>query len=416
MLGARAGALEHETYERRLYLNAQMSQMTSNATDFRYGKDVRLYKMRGAYRAFYNGCARRLKEILDGLLLRVSAWGAADGLALLAFEVATILLTARAAISGAIPVERLVFYLSALWLFTSQLLALADNIVSIRTESLFMGDTLDLLEAPIEPAPADAGEREFVDGDVVFDHVWFRYPGTKAWVLEDFSMTIPKGTVTALVGVNGAGKTTVVKLLTGLYLPERGAISIGGVDIREYSQKTLASRFGVVFQQVEPIAATVAENVAWKTGRIDRARAEDCLRKAGLWEKVSSLPRGMDTMLLRVLDPEGAVLSGGENQKLAIARALYREADILVLDEPTAALDALAEEKIYREFGDILSGRTGLFISHRLASTRFCDRIVLLDGGRSRQEGTHDELVSVDGPYRTMYETQAAYYKEEAHA
>ena len=174
------------------------------------------------------------------------------------------------------------------------------------------------------------------------------------------------------------------------------------------------SLFGVVFQEADPIALTIAETVAASVDNIDRERVEACLKTAGLWQKVESFAKGIDTPLLKIIDEDGAILSGGENQKLMIARALYREGTrMMVMDEPTAALDALAEQKIYQEFDKLLRGRTALFISHRLASTRFCDRILLLDGGHISQAGTHDELIAQEGLYKTLFTTQGKYYQEE---
>ena len=171
------------------------------------------------------------------------------------------------------------------------------------------------------------------------------------------------------------------QLVTGLYQPTEGKILINGVDAATLPQEQLFSLFGVVFQEVQPLALTIAENVAATDTDIDREGVIESLKKAGLWEKVYSLPKGIDSPMLKVIEEDGVVLSGGENQKLSIARALYRKGTrMMIMDEPTAALDALAEEKIYREFDEILSGKTALFISHRLASTRFCDRIALLDG------------------------------------
>jgi len=228
------------------------------------------------------------------------------------------------------------------------------------------------------------------------------------------NLYIPAGEKCALVGVNGAGKTTLVKLITGLYQPAEGQVLVNGVDAATIPQEEIFSLFGVVFQEVQPLALTIAENVAASDTGIDRDRVIECLKQAGLWEKVSKLPKGIDSPMLKVIQDDGVVLSGGENQKLSIARALYREGTrMMIMDEPTAALDALAEEKIYREFDEILSGKTALFISHRLASTRFCDRIVLLDGGRIVQQGTHEELLKEDGLYQKMFTAQSKYYRSE---
>ncbi len=186
------------------------------------------------------------------------------------------------------------------------------------------------------------------------------------------------------------------------------------MDAATLQKEKLYSLFGVVFQEVDPVALTIAETVAAGVTDIDRGRVEQSLKTAGLWDKMRSLPKGMDTSLLKIIHEDGAILSGGENQKLMIARALYRpHTRMMVMDEPTAALDALAEQKIYQQFDSLLKGRTALFISHRLASTLFCDRVLLLDGGRIAQHGAHEELLSQPGLYRRLFTTQGKYYQEQ---
>jgi ABC-type multidrug transport system fused ATPase/permease subunit len=248
---------------------------------------------------------------------------------------------------------------------------------------------------------------------VEFEHVSFKYPNANKYVFEDLSFRIEPSEKLALVGVNGAGKTTIVKLLTGLYRPTSGRILINDIDYTQFSIEDLHKLFGVVFQDIEPLAVTIKENIAASSSDIDEKRVEMALRQVGLWDKISQYEKGIDQMLLKIIDEDGAVLSGGENQKLMIARAIYRSGtQMIIMDEPTAALDALAEEKIYREFDQIMQGKTALFISHRLASTLFCDRILLLDGGKMVEEGTHDELLSHDGLYAHMFKTQGKYYQE----
>ncbi len=187
---------------------------------------------------------------------------------------------------------------------------------------------------------------------------------------------------------------------------------MNGIDYLDFSLSDLKRLFTVVFQEVEPIAVSIAQNVAAALQGFDRQLVEQCLQRAGLWEKVASLPQGMDTQVLKIVEPDGIVFSGGENQKLMIARALYRtEARIMIMDEPTAALDALAEEKIYQEFNQLMEDRTAIFISHRLASTRFCDEIMLLDGGTIAERGTHEELMMQNGLYAEMFREQSKYYQ-----
>jgi ATP-binding cassette subfamily C protein len=243
----------------------------------------------------------------------------------------------------------------------------------------------------------------------------FRYPGQETDALRDINVKIEPGERLAIVGLNGAGKTTFVKLLTRLYEPRAGRVLVDGRSARDYSREEYYSLFSPVFQDIHCFAFSLAENVALAPkGEFDRDRVMDCLERAGLGDKVRSLPQGIDQILLRQLELDGIELSGGECQKLALARALYKDAPVLILDEPTAALDALAEERTYLQFDELSRGKTAIYISHRLASTRFCDRILVFDGGRISEMGSHGELLAAGGGYARLFELQAQYYQEDA--
>ena len=232
--------------------------------------------------------------------------------------------------------------------------------------------------------------------------------------LRGISLNVQEGEVVTLLGGNGAGKTTFIKLLCGLYEPSEGQIMMDGKDMREYEKAELFSCFSAVFQNVEVYPFSVAENVSMQQmEETDLEKVKACLKKCGLSEKVEGLKYKEQTQMLKVLDAEGVDFSGGEKQKLALARALYKEAPIIVLDEPTAALDPLAEERLYRAFDELIGEKTGIYISHRLSSTRFCDKIAMFEDGKIVEYGTHDELIALKGAYYELYETQAQYYREE---
>ncbi len=266
-------------------------------------------------------------------------------------------------------------------------------------------------------------EKEACEGEEVkqeanyefrFENVSFRYPGAEEYALKNINFTIRAGQKLAVVGLNGAGKTTFVKLLLRLYEPTEGTIYLNGRDVRTYSLKSYYTLFSPVFQDMECYAFSLAENVSLcPEEKTDKARAERCLRDAGLGNKLSEWEKGVDTPILKVLHNDGINPSGGEKQKIALARALYKNAQVVILDEPTAALDALAESKLYEEFDALVQGRTSVYISHRLASTRFCDVIALFKGGDIIEYGTHEELMVKQGKYAEMFEMQAHYYKEE---
>ena len=215
-----------------------------------------------------------------------------------------------------------------------------------------------------------------------------------------------------MVGVNGAGKTTLVKLICGFLDPTGGRVLLDGRDIREYNRADYYKVFSAVFQEFSLLAGSIAANVAQEETEADRERVEKCLEMAGLKPKIDSLPEGCDTYLNREVYEEAIQLSGGETQRLMLARALYKNAPIIVLDEPTAALDPIAESEMYRKYHEMTDGRSSVYISHRLASTRFCDRIIMLDQHRICEEGGHEELLRRGGKYAGLYEVQSRYYKE----
>ncbi len=254
---------------------------------------------------------------------------------------------------------------------------------------------------PIEKR--DDGQYEFA-----FHDVSFSYPGTNIPVLEHVTLSFAVGEKTALVGRNGAGKTTLIKLLCRLYEPTSGYITLNGIDIRKYSYKEYTQAFSVVFQDFHLFSLPLDENIAAGT-EIDEAALQSSLAKVGLTDRVQQLPQGVRTRLYNN-NGSGVDLSGGEAQRTAIARALYKDAPFVILDEPTAALDPIAEAEIYEQFSQMISGKTAVYISHRMSSCKFCDRIIVLDHGRIAEDGTHDTLLANHGIYANLYETQAQYY------
>lgn len=214
--------------------------------------------------------------------------------------------------------------------------------------------------------------------------------------------------------MNGAGKSTLVKLICGLYKPTSGSIYMDGVDISDIDKEEYFKEFSVVFQDIAVFAYSIASNIACcKKEEEDKVKLKESLRMSGLLDKIESLPKGVDTSLLKELDPEGVEFSGGQMQKLMLARALYKKSPIVILDEPTAALDPIAESEMYEKYNTFTSEKTSIFISHRLSSTRFCDRIILLNNGEILEEGTHEELIKKGGNYANMFEVQSHYYKKK---
>lgn len=259
------------------------------------------------------------------------------------------------------------------------------------------------------PLPAAGTPLEFV-----LEDVGFRYPGAESWALRRVNLRIEAGKRLAIVGVNGAGKSTLVKLLTRLYEVGEGRILLNGIDIRRFDRIAYYELFSPVFQNVEVFAFPLAENVSMKTPQqTNRERAREVLQKAGLSDKLARLEKGVDTEILKVIHDDGIDLSGGERQKLALARALYKDAPVVVLDEPTAALDPLAESQLYQDFDALIGGKTSVYISHRLSSTRFCDAIALFKDGQLAEYGSHESLMAAGGDYEAMFSVQAQWYRNK---
>ena len=303
---------------------------------------------------------------------------------------------------------------SATWWITDIL----NTLGTLRTQSLGISTIREALEYP-EPYKFEEGlplaYEQGASYELKLEKVSFRYPDTEKDVLKNISLTFRPGEKLAVVGLNGAGKTTLVKVMTGLLDPTEGKVTLNGVDIRDYNRKDYYKLFSAVFQHFSLLPASIGENIAQSNEEIDEQRVKDCLLKAGLWEKISSLPEGYHTKLNRHVYEEATELSGGETQRLMLARALYKDAPFLMLDEPTAALDPIAESEIYNAYNEMTAGKSAVFISHRLASTRFCNRILLLQNGVIAEEGSHGELMAMGGLYADLFAIQSKYYKEDSH-
>lgn len=264
---------------------------------------------------------------------------------------------------------------------------------------------------PPERAGQQLDANEFPPS-IVLHNVSYKYCGAPAATLEEINLHIHSGERLAVVGVNGAGKTTLVKLLCGLYEPTTGSITISGKNTGTHMKDNCFELFSVVFQDIHLLSCDIAGNVSQQTPEeTDMNLVWHCLEASGLADKVRSLTSREKTQIVKMVHPDAIELSGGELQKLALARALYKNAPVLILDEPTAALDPIAEDEVYQQYASLTKGKTSVFISHRLASTRFCDRIVLLGEGRILEEGTHESLIKMNGVYANMFQVQASQYK-----
>lgn len=381
--------------------------------DFKYGKDIRIFSLKNRLLVNIENFMNRMldkQHKVDRYRFKISFL---ENLSIYLGQFVALLVFAYMAVNGQMTIASLIASLTILTILSNIIQVVNQDVTNVYENIEYVILTYDFLDSNLIKS-RDGKDHKFQGPiSIKFDRVSFKYPGSDKYVFKDLSFEIDANKNVALVGVNGAGKTTIVKLLVGLYKPTEGTIYLDGINADDLSMEARFRIFSVVFQETEPLALTVAENIAGVENGINRERVKETLEKVGLWKKISSLENGIDQNVLKVIYEDGVILSGGENQKLMIARALYKkDTSVMIMDEPTSALDALAEEKIYKEFDSYMGNKTGIFISHRLASTRFCDEILFLDGGEISAKGSHQYLMENSKEYREMFETQGKYYKE----
>ena len=316
---------------------------------------------------------------------------------------------------GAFDVGSITQYVGAATAMVTNVFALTDLLGIMKTNAPYLEKTFEFLDIPNAMYQGSLTTEKRADRqyEVEFKDVSFKYPGSDIWALRHVNMKFKVGKRLAIVGENGSGKTTFIKLLCRLYDPQEGQILLNGIDIRKYRYDDYMSIFSVVFQDFRLICQPLGNNVAGSI-EYDRERVEKALIDAGFGDRLASMDKGLDTMIYKNLTEDGVDVSGGEAQKIAIARALYKDAPFIILDEPTAALDPIAEAEIYSKFNDIAGDKTAIYISHRLSSCKFCDEIAVFHEGGVIQHGTHAELIADEtGKYHELWNAQAQYYTEK---
>lgn len=317
-------------------------------------------------------------------------------------------------LSHDLPASDFLLFFSAIGGFTKQITGILGCVADLHRESLEISVIQEYINYPeIFCFDQTKSIPEFYQWELILEDVTYTYPGADNPTISNLNLTVHSGERIAIVGLNGAGKTTLIKMLCGLIDPDSGRVLLNGIDIKTFNRKEYYGLFSAVFQQFSILNATIAENIAQCITGIDYKKVWDCLHKADISEDIMQYPEGLNTHVGRDVYQDGIVMSGGQLQRLLLARALYKDAPILILDEPTAALDAIAEDRIYKQYSKLTCGKTAVFISHRLASTRFCDRIVYLADGEIIEEGTHNELMAQNGEYCKMFEIQSQYYRED---
>ena len=400
---------EEAEYEKQMYY------LSGRARDMTAAKDIRIFGLRpwieelydkamGAYIAFQKKAQgvyiwARIVDLVLSFLRNAIAYAYLIGLV----------------IDNGLDVAEFLLFFSAVGGFTAWVSGILGGFNTLHKQSLDISTVRECLEFN-EPFKFAEGEHIEAEAnrkyEIRLENVSFRYPGADKDTLTGINLTLHPGEKLAVVGINGAGKTTLIKLICGFLDPTEGRVLLNGKDIRDYNRTDYYTMFSAVFQSFSLLAGTIATNVAQDSVEINMERVKDCVDKAGLRKKIESLKDGYETYLNREVFEEAMLLSGGETQRLMLARALYKNAPFIVLDEPTAALDPIAESEMYQKYNEMTSGKSSIYISHRLASTRFCDRIILIDNGGIGEEGTHEELLKKGGKYAELYEIQSKYYKE----
>ena len=397
-------------------LNQKLGHVEELPDDFAAAKDIRIYSMASWLRECYRDLSDQRSKWDRNVVKKSFLSRIADLVVILIRDGGAYALLIHMFYSGKIGIDEFVLYFAAISSFASWVGGIISCWNTANTVSLKLCDFRDFVDYPEYDGSgiAKAADHMNTVPEIEFKNVSFRYDGAEQDTIHDLSLKIKSGEKLALVGLNGAGKTTLVKLLCGLYRPTSGEIFFNGIPLSDFKREDYYKLISPVFQEIRTAFFSLAETVSGKsTAETDLEKAETCMRQAGLGAKIDALPDGIHTKLNKRVHENGTELSGGEAQKLMLARALYKDAPLLILDEPTAALDPIAESKIYNEFNVMAKNKTSLFISHRLASTSFCDRIILLENGNITEEGTHQELMGANGTYKGLFDIQSCWYKED---
>lgn len=391
-----------------------MNYLSERSRDYTLAKDVRIFGMQNWIEDVYDSMLRLYRSfVARGECVYI--WGNIIDVILAFMRNGIVyLFLIGGVLKGDMSVAEFVLYFNTVNAFTSGIGKIMTDLATLQKQSLDICAVREFLDYP-ETFKMDEGIPITPDLNILYQielqDVSFRYPEAEKNTLSHINLTIRQGEKLAIVGLNGAGKTTLIKLICGFLDPTEGKVLLNDTDIRAYNRRDYYKLFSAVFQDFSVLDVTIAENIAQTDKNINWSLMEQCINQAGLTEKIRKLPNGVETHIGKVFE-DGIYLSGGEVQRLMLARALYKNAPIIVLDEPTSSLDPIAESELYNKYNELTAGRMAVYISHRLASTRFCDRIILIEEGSIGEEGTHDELISRNGHYADLFEIQSRYYRE----
>lgn len=405
--------VEYEFRVKVVPLNRRVKYLQHIASNIEYGKEIRVnsfqrlttQKIEEAETEIFLLVKKMLHNSMNAMRLTHTTTAIQD-------VVVYFVLGYKVLLAKTLSIGDFSLYFGSINTFKSALVSIMSEIGDMRIKGRYLGHYLSYMSLPEESQDLEKGTDVPLIEQLMFENVSFRYPGQEAYSVKDLSFTIRKGEKVAFVGTNGAGKSTVVKLMLRLYKPTEGRILLNGIDINEMSCEEYLRQFAVVFQDYKLFAYTIRENIS----KEDIGNDEELnllMRDIGLYERIACLPNKYETMYSRDFDEKGVEFSGGESQKIAIARAQYKNSQVIIMDEPTAALDPLAEAEIYQKFDLLTKGKSAIYISHRLSSCRFCDVIYTMSNGRIMEKGSHEQLLKNDGLYAQMFQAQAQYYVEK---
>lgn len=403
---------EHQKEEEISDIERHVKYTYNIMYDFSYGKDMRIFGIRNWISGLYGKYKNKRYDISKDIRVKNLRIDIVNCILLLLREGIVYSYLIYLVVTNELGIGSFTMYFAAIASLANHMKVIVEDIAHINGQNLYINDLRDFIEKKEETEPTNPMKLPKGPFSIEFKNVYFKYPGSENYVYEDISFSIKAGQKLAIVGHNGAGKTTFIKLLCRMYEPESGEILLNGINIKEFSKNEYYTIISAVFQEVKTMAFSVAENIACSES-YNEEKVLKSLEKADMKEKVLSTKNGIKTSMQKILDDEGIEFSGGETQRIILARALYKDAGIVVLDEPTAALDAIAEKNIYEKFNAMVEDKTAIFISHRLASTSFCDVIAMFEHGKLVEYGTHDELIELNGKYADMFNVQAQYYRED---
>ncbi|MCL2773524.1 MAG: ABC transporter ATP-binding protein/permease [Oscillospiraceae bacterium] len=394
--------------------NTVAAYIVDYVTGYNAGKDIRLYNQKKMLSGEFSSLIDKLKPNFNQLEKNQKKYGNINSAMAVVISCLVYLFVGFKALAGAFLIGNILKYVGSINEFISGFSGFMNGFTEFRNNNEALRAYFDFMEIPdsLFHGTLTTEKRADNEYEIEFRNVSFKYPGTDTYALKNLNLKFNIGQRMAVVGMNGSGKTTMIKLLCRLYDPTEGEITLNGIDIKKYDYDEYMSIFSVVFQDFKLFSFTLGQNVTTSVD-VDGEWAAKCLSMAGLDERLSSMPKGLDTPLYKDFEEDGVEISGGEAQKIALARALYKDAPFIVLDEPTAALDPIAEFEVYSKFNEIVGGKTAIYISHRLSSCRFCDDIAVFHEGELIQRGSHDALIADEGgKYHELWTAQAQYYAE----